>query len=194
MIAHSLLLVVVGQAGGGAEPSTPVWLLRIAVAVVVGVVVTYLLKLPQRFFMWIRRKKAKRKDKVLVSCRESYGDDIGDRQGEAQDLANIGNTYGQKGEHEQAIPYLVQALGMFIEMGIADGPRQCLLGLRKCYRAMKGSEDSPSPLPSCEDTPAAVPARGEGDEARFTELCVKAGMSEGDAKKLVEAFEQKPKQ
>ncbi len=193
MIVHSLLLVVVGQAGDGTEPSTPVWLLRIAVAAVIAGVVAYLLKLPQRFFMWIRRKKAKRKDKVLVSCRESYGDDIGDRQGEAQDLANIGNTYVRKGEYEQAIGYFVQALGMFIEMGIADGPRQCLVGLRTCYRAMKAQGDSPSSQSSESPSPPPSPARGEGAAVRFIELCVKAGMSEAQTKQLVEKFEQKSK-
>ncbi len=106
----------------------------------------------------------------------------------------------------KAIPYFVQALGMFIEMGIADGPRQCLLGLRDCYRAMVGTAESPSPQPSPARGEGEETAQGEGEEAargegdraaqgegaaaRFIAVCVKAGMSEDDAEKLVVKFEE----
>ena len=104
-------------------------------------------------------------EKSAEICRE-----LGDREGAATALLNMGSIFIDKKDWEQAIVCYVPALMEHLAMGIADGPRQCLFGLRKCYRAMKGS--------------------GEGAGARFIAVCVKAGMSEADAKKLVVKFEQ----
>ena len=50
----------------------------------------------------------------------------------ASDLANIGLVLKNVGKHEQAVPKLVEALGIFIAIGEAYGPRQCLAGLIRC--------------------------------------------------------------
>ena len=110
---------------------------------------------------------------ALASYRE-----IGHQPGVASALSNIGNAYvwamqmkiatspwsarneQVDGLAQRAIEYLVPALGMFLEMGIADGPSQCLWGLGECYRVL-GREE-------------------------FVALCAKAGMANEQAEALAE--------
>ena len=121
-------------------------------------------------------KALKHYDEALAIDRE-----IGHKPGVASTLGNIGNAYvwamqmriatlpasarnGQvDGLAQKAIEYLVSALGVFLEMGIADGPRQCLWALGECYRAL-GREE-------------------------FVTLCVKAGMAAEQAEGLAKATE-----
>ena len=120
-------------------------------------------------------------DRELMYCGEALASyrEIGYQPGVASALGNIGNAYvwamqrKTAGPHasarnnqaywlaEKAIDHLVPALGMLLEMGIADGPRQCLWGLGECYKAV-GRED-------------------------FVTLCVKAGMAKEQAEGLAEA-------
>jgi len=82
-------------------------------------------------------------------------------------LRSLGMTEGARAVvplAEMAVPRLVKALGMFMEMGIADGPRQCLWGLGECLKAM--------------------------GRDRFVAACVKTEMSEKDAKGLADGLEQ----
>lgn len=111
---------------------------------------------------------------ALTTYRE-----IGYQPGVASALSNLGNAYVRAmqmrmtapraavrdkevaGLAEKAIEYLVPALAMFLEMGIADGPRQCLWGLDECCKVL-GREE-------------------------FVALCVRAGMSKQKAEGLAEA-------
>ncbi len=124
--------------------------------------------------------RAKGESDKAIECHEealAIHREIGYRPGVASTLGNIGNAYvwamkiaappaaarhkEVAGLAQKAIEYLVPALGMLLQMGIADGPEQCLWGLGECCEVL-GRE-------------------------RFVQLCVKAGMSEEKAEGLAEA-------
>jgi hypothetical protein len=112
-----------------------------------------------------------------VESLASYRD-IAYQPGVASALGNVGNAYVRTMQMKtstssmlnrsdqvdalakNAIEYLVPALQMLLEMGIADGPKQCLWGLRECCKVL-GRE-------------------------RFVSECVRAGMSKKQAEELAE--------
>ena len=118
-------------------------------------------------------------ERAVMYCMEALATyrEIRYQPGVASTLGNIGNAYvwtmkiavqpaaarnkEVAGLAQKAIEYLVPALGMLLQMGIADGPEQCLWGLGECCEVL-GS-------------------------VRFVALCVKAGMSEKKAEGLAEA-------
>jgi tetratricopeptide (TPR) repeat protein len=78
----------------------------------------------------------------LAKARAQYDEllkvhrEMGDPDGEARDRVGIGDTLVRKGNYESAAGYLTQALKAFLNLGIADGPRKCLTGLRMCLTVM----------------------------------------------------------
>ncbi|MCX6842000.1 MAG: tetratricopeptide repeat protein, partial [candidate division WOR-3 bacterium] len=116
-------------------------------------------------------------EKALAIDRE-----LGSRQGEAQDLGNIGSVYvgmmmaagGDSSVAElpqndkaltlavKAVPKLAQALAMFLKLGAGDGPRQCRSGLGKCLKVM--------------------------GRDKFVATCEKAGIKKEEAEELAEAL------
>ena len=119
-------------------------------------------------------------DKALMYGVESLASyrEIAYQPGVASALGNVGNAYVRTMQTrtsttslvnhndqvdalaKNAIEYLVPALGMLLEMGIADGPKQCMWGLRECLKVL-GRE-------------------------RFVAECVRVGMSKKQAEGLVE--------
>jgi len=66
-------------------------------------------------------------DKALATARRAgYLLDV------AIDLGNVGFVLMDKGKYEQAALRLAEALTILLDIGVADGPRQALLGLARC--------------------------------------------------------------
>lgn len=63
-------------------------------------------------------------------------DELSDPDGAARDRVGIGQALVSKGEYEPAVSYLARALCDFLKLGVADGPRQCLLWLPQCLRGL----------------------------------------------------------
>jgi tetratricopeptide (TPR) repeat protein len=68
--------------------------------------------------------------------------EMGDLDGEARDHVGIGDALVRKGDYEAAASYLTQALKAFLKLGIAEGPRKCLFGLRMCLTVLGVKEFS----------------------------------------------------
>jgi tetratricopeptide (TPR) repeat protein len=66
-------------------------------------------------------------EEALVLARR-----IGYRLGEATDLGNIGLVLADKRKYGEAVPKLAEALTILLDSGVADGPRQLLVGLARC--------------------------------------------------------------
>jgi tetratricopeptide (TPR) repeat protein len=62
----------------------------------------------------------------------ALANEIGYRLGVATELGNIGLILVTKRMYERAVPYLAESLGIFVDAGVADGPRQALYGLSRC--------------------------------------------------------------
>jgi tetratricopeptide (TPR) repeat protein len=73
-------------------------------------------------------------DEALVFHEEALAleREIGYRAGEATELANIGLILVDKGLHKQGVLTLAESLAILLATGVANGPRQALLGLSKC--------------------------------------------------------------
>ena len=58
--------------------------------------------------------------------------EIGYRAGEATELGNIGLILVDKGLHKQGVLTLAESLAILLAIGMANGPRQALLGISTC--------------------------------------------------------------
>ncbi len=86
--------------------------------------------------------------------------EAGYRHGAAIQLGNIGLLLVDIGRHAQAVTRLLEALDIFRSVGAADGPQQCLEGLRACLKAL--------------------------ERDRFLAACEEAGKSKEEAEKLAD--------
>lgn len=78
----------------------------------------------------------------LASARAQYDEllqvhrEMGDPNGEAHDHVGIGDVLVRQHDFQMASGYLAKALKTFLRLGIADGPRKTLPGLRMCLTVL----------------------------------------------------------
>lgn len=70
---------------------------------------------------------------------------IGDRMGEADDLTNIGNLHGDRGDYPQAISYFEQARAVYSEIGATHRVTLVDGNLALARAEMAGTSGDPEP-------------------------------------------------